>query len=106
MGVQAEDTNMLTSSQRRGLKMAARLTCVVALGGAIAQVATANAAETAPSTPSAAEGTKMVQGESHPVADALRLSPQSGGCVPSWGPLAPPACDPALSALFVREGAA
>lgn len=88
---------MLTSSQRRGLKMAAKLTCAFALGGAIVQVATANAAED-PKV-SSADDTKMVQ-SSHPVADALRLSPQSGGCVPSWGPLAPPAYDPALGALF------
>ncbi len=88
---------MLTSSQRRGLKMAAKLTCAFALGGAIVQVATANAAED-PKV-SSADDTKRVQ-SSHPVADALRLSPQSGGCVPSWGPLAPPAYDPALGALF------
>lgn len=88
---------MLTPSQRRGLKMAAKLTCAFALGGAIVQVATAHAAEDAQAT--SVDGTKEVQ-SSHPVADALRLSPQSCGCVPSWGPPAPPEYDPALGALF------
>lgn len=86
---------MLTSSQRRGLKMAARLTCVVALGGAIVQVATAQAAESAePNARESASGARegAAQGESAPtVAEALRLSPRSGGCWPSWGPIAPPA---------------
>ncbi len=94
---------MLTSSQRRGLKMAARLTCVVALGGAVASVASARAAERAPGAEDS-ESTKMVQG-SHPVADALRLSPQSKGCWPSWGPPAPPAHDRALAALLLGGAA-
>jgi hypothetical protein len=84
---------MLTSSQRRGLKMAARLTCVVALGGALVQVASADAAEP-PATGAAGADDESRTGtpdQAAPtVAEALRLTPRSGRCWPSWGPIAPP----------------
>jgi hypothetical protein len=74
--------------------MAARVACVVALGGAVAQ---ASAAEPE------ADSKQPTVGQSHPVADALRVSPQSGSCFspPTWGPPAPPAHDLALAAAFL-----
>lgn len=85
----------LSPAQHQGLRMAARVACVVALGGAVAQ---ASAAE-----PEADSNKPTVGQSSHPVADALRVSPQSGSCFspPSWGPPAPPAHDLALAAAFL-----
>jgi hypothetical protein len=74
--------------------MAAQVACALSFLGAGASVAhganesPVTAAGSATSNDSALERT----------ADVLRLRPSSGGCVPSWGPPAPPEAD----ALFAR----
>ena len=79
--------------------MAARVACVVALGGAAAQ-ASAAAPEPDATYPTVGQA-------SHPVADALRISPQSKDCFspPTWGPPAPPAHDVALALAFAGGAA-
>lgn len=71
-----------SSDRARALRMAARITCAVSLLAAGA----AHARERPPSSDERVEDGSSAER----VADVLRLRGQGGGCVPSWGPPAPP----------------
>ena len=84
-----------SSDRARALRMAARITCAVSLLAAGA----AHARERARSPEDrVAEGSAAER-----VADVLRVRGTSGGCVPSWGPPAPPELSAELLAQVLRE---
>ncbi len=85
-------SNGLSQEQRRGLRMAAQVACAVSLLAAGASLAHADA-------PAASDSDSVLDR----TADLLRVRGAKSGCVPSWGPLAPPELAPELFARFVAE---
>lgn len=83
----------LSNEQRRGLRIAAQVACALSLLGAGTSLARADGAPKPADSDSALERT----------ADLLRLRGTSGNCVPSWGPLAPPASNAELFERFLAE---
>lgn len=88
----------LSPEQRRGLRMAAQVACALSFLGAGASVA--RGASESPVTEVGAGSADDSALER--TADVLRLRPSSGGCVPSWGPPAPPEADARLFACFLE----
>lgn len=92
-------------ARRVGLRMAAHvaaITGLVAAAAAVSQPEPARAAEPAASEGIAAASATGEATLADQVANALRVR-QGSGCLPKWGPPAPPAMNPELLDLFAEE---
>ncbi len=71
-------------AMRRGLRMAAQVAAMGALAMATASVAQGSEPP--------AQDSKGEPGAAARAASIFRVDGRAGGCMPSWGPPAPPAC--------------
>ncbi len=95
-------TTIRSEARRKGLRMAAH---VAALSGVLAAAAAAGQTATAhadvPTTADTTDNPTTSASSADGLADLMRVSPTAGcGCVPCWGPPAPPAMHADLLALF------
>lgn len=94
-------------ARRKGLRMAAQvaaLSGVLAAAAAASQAGATEAKGAAMATDPAAEAGPSADGAGQ-LGDLFRVTPsnKSCGCMPCWGPPAPPAMVPELFAMFDAE---
>ena len=89
----------ISPAHRRGIRMAAQVAGALTLIGA---AATAAHSQTPDGAISSSDNTSTSHESAQSAAELLRLGPMSGGCVPSWGPPAPPAFDPSEMASLME----